>query len=69
MSQGGIVSGGYTYVDPSSGAVITTQYPTSTSASQLETTSFLESTSPFFGLQWQWVLLIGFGAWLFLRKR
>jgi hypothetical protein len=68
MSQGGIVSGGYTYVDPS-GAVITTQYPTGQTPNELEATSFLESTSPFFGLQWQWVLVIGIGAWLFLRKK
>jgi hypothetical protein len=67
LSQG-IVSGGYTYVDPT-GAVVNVQYPTGQAPASEEAQSFLESTSPLFGLQWQWVLLAGLGLWLVMRKK
>jgi len=66
---GQIVAGGYTYIDPTSGAIITTQYPTGQGPQEQEATTFLESTSPLFGLQWQWVLMGGLALWLVLRKK
>lgn len=64
----GIVAGGYTYVD-SDGTLVTVQYPNAAqSASESQLQTFLASTSPFFGLAWQWVFLAAAIGWFVSRK-
>jgi len=66
--QQGIVAGGYTYVDPT-GAVVNVQYPSGQGPATQEAQSFLESTSPLLGLQWQWIILGGFALWLVMKGK
>jgi hypothetical protein len=65
----GIVAGGYTYVDPTSGVVTTISEPGATAGWQQELELFLEETSPFFGLPWKWVFIGGVLAYALFRKR
>ena len=65
----GVVAGGYTYVD-SDGTVVTVQYPSAAQTGwQADLQTFLSSSSPFFGLAWQWILLAVGAGWLFFRPR